>query len=334
MITEPDEDVPRRKRSLEYGIVGSMLVHLLIALFYFQGQALLTRMHVRFPHPQPTEEAVTISSSITLDKRARPKIVPQPAQPKPQQPQPRRPQSQPNPATVAQMPKFEQPSIPVPSKLRHELSKNVPAAAPIPPKTQHEKQVTDTPTAPPIHTPQTPGPESRVALQQRTKAQQQAAQIRRNPSQPSQFSEQQIEKIQSELSQTIAQARSETNPLRVPPQPATAPKHYGLQMQAAVGNLRGYQGLCDPLRDPWQSNGYNYYYVACNVQFSDGLFERQAVPWPVRFRPNQDPFNGSMSPAQVQRMPLPGPEPDYKLPAGTPVSKELRKYAHDRGVDI
>jgi outer membrane biosynthesis protein TonB len=338
MITVPDGETPRKWRTLEIGLVASMLVHLLLALFYFKGEEILAKLHVpiAIPHPQATQEVVTTSSAITLEKRARPKPVPVPAQPKAQQPQPRSPQSPPNPATVAQEHQLEAPSLPEPSKQRNEISKQAPSAPPIPPKTQAERQVTDTPSAPPTHAPNTPAPESRIALEQRAKIQQRAAraQLPRNPSNPSQLSQEQIARIQSDLSRTIAQARSDTNPLRVPPQAATAPKHYGIQMLGVAGDLRGYQGICDPTREMWEANGFDYYYVSCNVQLANGNLERQPMPWPIHFRPNQDPFNGSMSQSQIQRMPVPGPDPGWRLPAGAQTTNEMRDYAHKHGVDI
>jgi hypothetical protein len=336
MITVSDDEAPRRTRTLEIGLIASMLVHILIALFYFQGEALLTKLHVPIPHPRPTEEVVTISSAITLDKRARPKPVPAPARPRPQQAQPRSPQSPPNPATVARVPQPQPQSFPEPSKQRHELSKISPNAPPIPPKTQRERLLTETPTAPPTHAPRTPAPDARVALHQQKNLRERITtpQLPRNPSRPSQLSEQQIARIESDLSRTIAQARSDTNPLRVAAQPPTAPKHYSLQMQGVAGDLRGYQGVCDPIRESWQQNGFNYYYVACNVQLANGNLERQPMPWPIHFRPNQDPFNGSMAQSQVQRMPVPGPDPGWKLPPGAQASNEMRDYAHKHGVDI
>jgi hypothetical protein len=335
MITVSDEETPRRGRGLEFALVASMLVHLLLALFYFKGEEILTKLHVpiAIPHPHPTEEVVTTSSAITLDRRARPKPASAPAHPQAQRPQPRSPQSPANPATAARVPQLEAPSIPLPSQARHEVAKNVPTAPPIPPKTRKERQVTDTPSAPP-RSQRTPGPESRVALDQPTKIRKrEPAQLPRNPSNPSQLSQERIQQIESDLSRTIAQARSDTNPLRVPPQPATAPKHYTIQMQNVAGDLRGYQGVCDPIRD-WQSDGYDYYYVSCNVLLANGNLERQPMPWPIHFRPNQDPFNGSMSQSQIQRVPVPGPDPGWKLPPGGQASSEMRDYARRHGIDI
>jgi hypothetical protein len=90
-----------------------------------------------------------------------------------------------------------------------------------------------------------------------------------------------------------------------------------------------HHGLCDPIKS-WQQDGYNYYFVACNVRFSDGTYQRQPVPWPVRFKPSRDPFAGTFGGSEPLALPLPG----WTLPAGETISKELREYAQDQGVTL
>jgi hypothetical protein len=304
MITT-SEDTRRERRWLQIALVASIAVHLIGALFYYRATDLLAKTHIPLFKP-PEKEVVTLSSAIRLDKRPKPVRV---ARPKSQPPQPRSPQSAPNPETL--------PQLPAPSNVVHELAKSAPTAPPNP---------TPLPTRVP-----TSSPEKRVALSQKPA---ERAERPRQATLPSHLSQSEITRIENDLSRTIAQVRSDTNPLAVPRQTPGSSHQYRVQMLGALGDMRNYQGICDPIRELWRQNGYNYYYVACNVQFSDGTFERQPVPWPVHFAPNRDPFQGTMSMQEAMRTPLPGPEPGWKLPPGETVSKELRKYAHERGVDI
>jgi hypothetical protein len=136
---------------------------------------------------------------------------------------------------------------------------------------------------------------------------------------------QQIARIQSELGDAIARDKQGLGALNVPPEPISTPKHFAHDYSAFA--MGGSHGLCDPVQS-WQDEGWDYYYVACNVVFDeDGHTERQNVPWPVRFRPNDDPFAGTY---HRQRQ-LAGPLPGYTLPPGTYISKELRDYARSQG---
>ncbi len=140
----------------------------------------------------------------------------------------------------------------------------------------------------------------------------------------------QINEIQQRLAAAIAQDRAgAANPVAVAPEPIAAPKHYGGSFNNIGSEFGTHHGLCDPVQD-WKADGYDYYYVACNVKFSDGTVERQSVPWPVRFPPNDDPFAGTSRGEKPLAMPLPG----WTLPSGAYVSKELREYAQEHGVTI
>jgi len=297
------EETRRERRFLLIALVSSIVVHLLGALIYVQGSGLLAK--VPFLRP-PEKEVVTLSSAIRIDKRPKPVPV---QKPKAQPPRPRTPLSPPNPQTL--------PELPAPAKVVHELAKTVPTAQP-------------NPSAPPTAEPSAL-PERQVASLQ---------QPLHRPGRPRQatvpsLSQEELARIENDLSRTIAQARSDANPLAVPRQgPAAATRRYRMQMLGSSSDLKGYQGICEPTRPMWQQNGYDYYYVSCNVQKADGNLERQAMPWPIHFSPNRDPFNGSMSPNEVQRVPVPGPDPDFKLPPGAYASPEMRDYAHRHGVEI
>ena len=139
-----------------------------------------------------------------------------------------------------------------------------------------------------------------------------------------------IAQITNDLRADIASdlARRQAS-LAVAPAPLATPHHYGLDAASFLSGDRRHHGLCDPIKD-WQQDGFNYYFVACNVKFSDGTVQRQAVPWPVRFPPSNDPFAGTASGEKPLAMPLPG----WHLPPGETVTPELRAYARDHGVTI
>ncbi len=143
------------------------------------------------------------------------------------------------------------------------------------------------------------------------------------------LSDDQIAKITSDLGDSIRTDRAGIDPLKVPPSDAVpSAKHYGHDFSAmALGS--GAHGLCDPVQS-WKDGNFNYYYVACNVQFDDGTFQRQGVPWPVRFAADADPFAGTAR----RNMPLAMPLPGWHLGEGQSISQQLRDYAHDHGVEL
>ena len=147
-----------------------------------------------------------------------------------------------------------------------------------------------------------------------------------------QLSAQKIAQITQDLQGEIDADRAShgtSAALAVAPAPAPTMKKFAMDIGDLTAGGLSHHGLCDPVKD-WQEDGYDYYYVACNVRFSDGTFERQPVPWPVRFPPNDDPFNGTAH----RDKPLAPPLPGWHLPPGETVTVELREYAHDHGVDI
>jgi hypothetical protein len=304
VITTAEED-RRDRRFIVIALISSIVVHLLGALLYVGSSGFLAKVHLPFMKP-PEKEVVTLSSAIRIDKRPKPVPV---QRPKSQPPQPRSPQSPPNPQTL--------PELPAPARVIHELAKTVPTAQP-------------NPSPPPSMEPSALPERQVAALQKPT----QHVGRPRKASAPS-LSQEELSRIENDLSRTIAQARSDTNPLAVSrQQPAASSRRYRMQMLGSNSDLKGYQGICDPTRPMWQQNGLDYYYVSCNVQKFDGNMERQAMPWPIHFPPNRDPFNGSMTAAEVQRSPVPGPDPDFKLPPGAYASPEMRDYAHRHGVDL
>jgi len=309
----------RSDRVFRTAVIASVVLHVLLFFLALKSTGLLT--YLRFTQ-KPKDEQIAMSSAIRLDKRPKPVLAA--PKPKPVRPRPKSIESQQRPLVTPQE------AAPAErSKAINELSKSVPKALLQAKTTQREKRVTVTPTAPPVK------PPKQVASADRGTSVREERRALQRPTRRSQFSEEQLARIQSDLSRAISQSRSDTNPLVVPRQEqAAAPKHYAIQTLGSIDDMKMYAGVCYPNRDSWQRNGYNYYYLTCNVQTLAGGVERQAMPWPVHFLPNRDPFNGSLSPTQAQRLPVPGPDPDYKLPAGAQISPEMRDYAHRHGVDL
>jgi len=138
-----------------------------------------------------------------------------------------------------------------------------------------------------------------------------------------------IAQINSDLGAAIAADRAGRDVLAGTSTQVDYSKHYASDAGSFVTGVRHAHGLCDPIKS-WEADGYNYYFVSCNVHMSDGTFERQPVPWPVRFKPNHDPFAGTYQGEEPLALPLPG----WTLPSGETISKELRQYALDQGVQL
>lgn len=138
-----------------------------------------------------------------------------------------------------------------------------------------------------------------------------------------------IAQIERSLGAALASDRRGRDPLAVEAGPPAASVHHGLDVNGLTTGDRDHHGLCDPVKS-WADDGYDYYYVACNVRFSDGTVERQSVPWPIRFSPADDPFAGT---ARSEK-PLAAPLAGWHLPPNETVSAELRAYARELGADL
>ncbi|MBC5809532.1 MAG: hypothetical protein GIW95_01550 [Candidatus Eremiobacteraeota bacterium] len=312
----------RSGRVIRMAVIGSVLLHVLIFFIVLKSSGILSLM--RFHFPKPKDEEISMSSAIRLDKRPKPVRVAPP--PKAVQPRPRSVRAQQRPLV-----RPEEAAPAERSKTKNELSKPLPHAPLQAKTTQREKRVTVTPTAPPIKAPK------QIAVADRGSAVQNEERQAQQPSRRSQFSEEQLARIQNDLSRTISRSRADTNPLIVPHQEeATAPKRYQIQTLGNIDDIKMYAGVCYPTpgAKQWQHSGLDYYYLTCNVQTMAGGVERQLMPWPARFAPNRDPFNGSLSPTQIQRLPVPGPEAGWKLQPGEQTTPEMRDYARRNGVEI
>jgi len=327
-------------RILRIALVVSLLVHLVVGFVAYRSSAdlrhVLAHLH---PKPEPTDETVTLSTAIRIDKRA--KAQPQQhvariAQRPPARPVPQtlpHPETAPVPLVVPQPVAARTPVPQALPRLKHELAKLVPQATPEPPKTTTATEDAPPATAPPeTAPPTTPEPEKAVAALQRPETVTQPAPQRPDrPTRPGQFSEAQLAQIQRDLAKTIVQARVENNPLSNVSRPVTLPAAYhrsAIDFSALAGNMREAQGLCDPIKS-WQADGWDYYYATCTIQEPDGTIARKAMPWPVRWRPRNDPWIGYN---RLPSGPMPLPPPGWQ-PAG-PIDPDFIPYLRKNGFPI
>jgi hypothetical protein len=324
-MTDPAE-ARRSGRVLRIAVIGSVLVHLFCFLLYAVVTERIPSLRKLLASATPPPDVVvTTSQSIRIEKRAHPVPVPRP-RPK-TQPAVRQPNA-PTRASVAVQPhQLVAPTIPKPQlnpplpHALHELAKAAPKAPPNPPKTV---KATEPPH--PVPTQAATAEPRRVALVQPNSPAHRAV-----PANRAQLSQAELAHIGADLQKTVEELHAESNPLAVrSTSPPSANKRYHVQMSAFAGELRGAQGTCYPIKS-WVVGSYDYYYETCDVQFDDGRFQAQPVPWPIRYARGHDLYHGDLGATTV---PLPPPQPGWKLPPGEPVSDELRRYAHDNGVDI
>jgi hypothetical protein len=326
----------RSNRIIRWGLVVSLILHLLIAMAYYAVQPWLLRALHRAAPPVPPpsrDEIVTISNARTLAPKSRVHIEHGHRSPTPHRPVVA---TVPKPRTIAARPVTPVVPRPVPAvtpvpqpptKAVHEAAKHLAEATPEPPRTIKQKVVTPIETAPPA-TPEpkrdepTAAPERKVALAERPREAQRLSR---------QLTPEQLQKINDDLAKSIAQDRAENNPLntRTYQTPASSTKPFSFQLSGANGRLRGYQGLCSPIKG-WQSDGWDYYYLTCNVAFSNGRSDIEALPWPVRFRAGADPYVVEISTPPA----IPGPLPGWTLPSGVYVGEGVRAYARSLGYNL
>lgn len=133
-----------------------------------------------------------------------------------------------------------------------------------------------------------------------------------------------ISALERSFEKTIREARSRNNPLRVAVKPASAPTRMPIPVIGIHEGLHGGQGVYRPIDRGWRRDGWDYYYVTYEFEWEDGTYERGAVPWPIRFRPESDPFLNNVG--TYVHVPLAGPLPDWELPPGTRVGRALRGF--------
>jgi hypothetical protein len=130
-----------------------------------------------------------------------------------------------------------------------------------------------------------------------------------------------LERQERQYAKVIAQAKADNNPLAVPSSTPAAYKPYTLSFAGVNNHLHAGEGVLYPTKS-WRQDGYDYYYVDYSVVFADGASDEGHVPWPIRYRPGEDPFV-----LHYEHFPLPAPLPGYVLPQSElPLNRTLRPY--------
>ncbi|MBV8600884.1 MAG: hypothetical protein JO359_04885 [Candidatus Eremiobacteraeota bacterium] len=287
-MISPFPERPKRGRILEIAVVISLAIHLLLGGFTTFHQPWLSKIMARLvPPPKEDKHKMTaLSTAITIEKRTKPRYVP-PVPPQPKRvPVPPQPRVVPHVAVVPRQPK----PVEVPRPKPTEIARIVP----------HAKLVQ----------PAQPVPKGDAVAE---KAPVQVAHIRAPRANPSQkMSEQQLAEMEQHFAQTIAVARANNDPTRVPPaaQPATM-KRAHLDIAGIDDLMRRGEGVLTP-RDWFRANvdgdrKGTCYYVDYQIQFSDGAFDSGPVYWPICYQARTDPFLN-----HYRGFPLPGPPPGWE----------------------
>ena len=280
-------------RRTRVAIVASLVLHVVLLVLVF-------RLHLfKAPRPFASPEIVTVHQILRIAHK--PRVVERPvvaAHPRPITRAAPRPQTAPH---VTRKPVIPKSIVPT-------LAPERPIAAP----PHAPARIATRPAPHAVHVPVSSGATAVPA-----------------PQAKSRLSGAQIARIEGDLSNSIAQDRAGIDPLRAEPGAVATPKHFTPDFSGLTASIDHEHGLCDPIKD-WTEDGWNYYYVACNVQTESGLSKRESVPWPIRFDPSDDPFNGTAHRNMPVAMPLPG----WHLPPGETVSDGLREYAHEHGVEL
>lgn len=275
MITRPER---KRRHVVETAVALSIAIHMLFGLLVPWTHGL----RAAFPTPQKTPEMTALSDVVTLERRTVPRPEPR-TQVRPQQPQKPRVQVVPKQVAVAEPPP--------PRAERHELTSNRPKPnAPVAPKND----------APREGAPKESESKKIVAY---VEPQPKAPAAKKLP-----YSQQQLADLQRQFANTIAQERAHTNPVDVQTAPPAGMKSFKMQIDGIHDELRSGEGYIGPTR-AWQDGGYNYYYIHYEIVWQDGTYESNDVPWPVRFRPFEDPLLHNS-----HHFPMPCPVPGWTLP--------------------
>ena len=139
--------------------------------------------------------------------------------------------------------------------------------------------------------------------------------------------ESQLERQQQTFSQEVARLHERDNPLsiaapREPPASAYRRTYFDVPGHSHREQV---EALLIPLRH-WLASNMSCYYVRYVAQYTSGGSEDGVIPWPVCYPAGDDAM---ASPPYPHDLPIPLPQRDYVLPAGTYLTP-LLKSIYDR----
>jgi hypothetical protein len=284
----------RAQRFLLAAVALSLLVH-------FTGILVWGVFYGRWPWPQPEpkEQLVVLSSSMTIGKRTEPV----PSRPTATH-HASKPEPPPKPPHVAALPRrtaSQQTAVTTAERRHRELSYTTPSAPP------------------------TPQPRPTVAPQPRTTAAPRTRAVRARTSMS-----QWLARDEQLFQREVAQLRARDNPLSVAtiaPLPASAYRRSYIDISGVDRNRDRYEGIVSPVQT-WTDGKLRCHYASYDVEYSSGANDKGNIPWPLCYAPDRDPMmlpdgtpvpNGSFVPQQ-DLFPMEG----YALPPGTFLTQFLR----------
>jgi hypothetical protein len=134
--------------------------------------------------------------------------------------------------------------------------------------------------------------------------------------------QQQLEEQEQTFSQEVARLNQRNNPLSIASPAAQSPSSYHRSYFDVPGRHQrdAVQAVLIPLSH-WNAHGLSCYYTRYVAQFTNGGNEDGTIPWPVCYPENDDRM---IHPPFPHALPIPVPQPDYVLPAGTYLTPLLR----------
>ncbi|HZY98000.1 MAG TPA: cell envelope integrity protein TolA [Candidatus Baltobacteraceae bacterium] len=139
--------------------------------------------------------------------------------------------------------------------------------------------------------------------------------------------ESQLERQQQTFSQEVARLHQQNNPLSIaaPREPPAAAYRRTYFDVPGHRHREEIEALLIPVRH-WLTSGLSCYYVHYIAQFTSGGSEDGLIPWPVCYPAGHDVM---ANPPYPHDLPIPLPQRDYVLPAGTYLTPLLRSI-YDR----
>ncbi len=136
-----------------------------------------------------------------------------------------------------------------------------------------------------------------------------------------------VEQQQAELARVAARLNTERAPLSVAtsaPDPSTLRR--SIVDSGGVSRVDYAEAYLLPL-EHWFSGGLSCYYVRYAASFSQGGNEKGEIPWPVCYPRAHDELAHGPYPHEL---PVPYPQPGYRLPRGTYLTPLMQHIYNDR----
>jgi hypothetical protein len=141
--------------------------------------------------------------------------------------------------------------------------------------------------------------------------------------------EQQIAQEEQQFSQEAARLNQRNQPLSIVTAAPRSPSTYRRTYFDTPGRTQRdvVQAVLIPINH-WFSGSLSCYYTHYIAQFTNGGHEEGTIPWPVCYAATDDRM---IHPPYPHSLPIPVPQPDYVLPAGTYLTPLLREVYNLRG---